>query len=206
MPKGFKFYRREKAKLLLLVKNSGFTIVEVLVSVSIIALVVGLTLPNLRRFNETQILTNESGRLVSTLRQAQSNSSGGQTCAIAPNVGSLPTSWRVYFYGVVNNYQYSVRAVCPNPGPGGTEEEKSNNQLSSNISIGLTSSGGCTVPTNLSQTSPYIEFIRDLTNQTSLNFNCSSGSGSTFNITLTNTLINQTKTIQVNKGGSLVVN
>lgn len=81
----------------------GFTLVEILVAITIIGLVSVLAIPNLRKFNEDQILTDTSNDLVRVLKQAQSSSMSGIQCA-----GVASTSWELS----VTSTGYSL--VCKN--------------------------------------------------------------------------------------------
>lgn len=72
-------------------KSSGFTLVEILVAISITAVIAAVAIPNLRKFNEDQQVRNASTQLVSDLRKLQSNASSGLKC---PS-GSSSTAWKV---------------------------------------------------------------------------------------------------------------
>ena len=71
--------------------SKGFTLIEILVAVSIIAIIAVIVIPNLRRYNEEQILRNAASQLAQHFRQAQSSSHSRIKC---PD-GTPSTSWGI---------------------------------------------------------------------------------------------------------------
>jgi len=72
-------------------KNSGFTLVELLVSIGLIAVVTAISIPNLRNLNKDQESNYAASQLVNTLKTAQSSASSRITC---PG-GQTSLSWQV---------------------------------------------------------------------------------------------------------------
>ena len=67
--------------------SKGFTLVEILVAITIIATISILAIPNLRKFGEDQKLSDTSGDLIRILKEAQSSSMSGITCSGVPSIG-----------------------------------------------------------------------------------------------------------------------
>ncbi len=61
------------------INRSGFTLVELIVSISIIAVLTTMAINNFRGSNEKNILANEAERVASVIRQMHINSLIGQT-------------------------------------------------------------------------------------------------------------------------------
>lgn len=85
-------------------KNRGFTLIETLVSVSIVALLAVLVLPNLRSFNNDQVVNSNLTNLLNALKQTQTNAQSGIAC---PNNLST-TSWVIS----LTNTSYTVYGNC----------------------------------------------------------------------------------------------
>jgi prepilin-type N-terminal cleavage/methylation domain-containing protein len=109
--------------------QSGFTLIEILITLAIFSLVAAVALPNLRNFNASQELDNGSSNLVQILKQARSSAVSGVRCH---NVASL--SWNVEF----TSDKYRVFAKCtatePQPSPTPTTEVKENPDNTPNFS------------------------------------------------------------------------
>lgn len=125
---------------------SGFTLVEILVSVAIIAMISILAIPNFKAFNESQSLNNATQDLVSTLRSAQANAQLGALC---PS-GRASSSWSVYFANSTSGYQLQASCVNPSPPPATTTEIRSTTQLPQSISLSSPDCGA--FPINISFT------------------------------------------------------
>lgn len=84
----------------------GFTLIEILVVVSLLSIAAVMVVPNLRKFNEDQELESSANSLKEALRIAQSSSISGIKCS------SLPSSnWRV---SLLQN-QFNISALCKDP-------------------------------------------------------------------------------------------
>lgn len=81
-------------------KYAGFTLVELLVSISIIGLISGLFFANYRSTARQNVLTGAVQQLSGTLRLVQSYASGARK-----NNGFVPRGgWGVYFSALSNSY------------------------------------------------------------------------------------------------------
>ncbi len=58
----------------------GFTLVEILVSIGIMALLTAVTIPNLREFSKNQELDNTASKVLNTLKTAQSSANSRIKC------------------------------------------------------------------------------------------------------------------------------
>lgn len=71
----------------------GFTLIEILISISILALIAAISLPNIRKFGEDELIKAAASNLTQFLRKAQANAQTGVKC---PN-GEISQSWVVDF-------------------------------------------------------------------------------------------------------------
>lgn len=91
-------------------KNSpGFTLIEILVAISIMAIVGTIALPGLRNFADRQQLNNATNQLYTALSLAKTNAQNKVICA---NSGQITSAWQINF---VSSNTLSLRALCPNP-------------------------------------------------------------------------------------------
>jgi prepilin-type N-terminal cleavage/methylation domain-containing protein len=115
---GFTFLSSKKAKSLLDNFNKGFTLIEILITIAILALVLGISIPNLRRFNQDQGLAEGVSNIVQVLRQAQSNTMSGIRCSN----GKPSSDWSIELMGT----SYSFKALCDPQGIPTTETKIDN--------------------------------------------------------------------------------
>lgn len=85
--------------------KTGFSLVEILVAVAIVSVIAVTAIPNLKKFNESIILGNETSKLVQTLRQTQSNAQSGINC---PD-GKQSQDWIANFS---QSTYYKVNIIC----------------------------------------------------------------------------------------------
>lgn len=104
----------------------GFTIIEILVAITILGLISAFTIPSYKRFNDEQELKNATLNLLQSIRQTQSSSQSRTTCS--NNVGSLDWEFR---FNSPNRYQ--VITTCE--GTPTTSQSAPNTFLPTNISI-----------------------------------------------------------------------
>lgn len=107
MPQQFKTFASRNTYYEIRNTCSGFTLIEILVAISITALAGVIALPGLRSFADRQQLNTAYNQLQSVLSLAKSNA---QTKTICSTNGSASTDWQVYF---TSTNQYSLRALCP---------------------------------------------------------------------------------------------
>jgi prepilin-type N-terminal cleavage/methylation domain-containing protein len=80
--------------------NQGFTLLEIIVAIFIIALLAGIFLANYHGGNQSNDLTFAAQKIVSDIRTAQNNSLGS-----VPYGGYLPVGgWGIHFDTTVNSY------------------------------------------------------------------------------------------------------
>ncbi len=90
-------------------KQKGFTLIEILVAVTIIAILGVIAIPNYHAFQKKQLVLNSAKGLAATLKLAQSNASTGTKCP-DPSY-TAPKDWDV----VYGTNSYYLRASCYNP-------------------------------------------------------------------------------------------
>ncbi len=92
-----------------LFRNSGFTIIEILIAVTIIVLITVVALPNLRNFNQGQDVDNARSALFDDLRLAKSKADAGIVCpGMVAQIGSALIEYSV----ILNQYSYSTMYYC----------------------------------------------------------------------------------------------
>lgn len=172
-------------------KAAGFTLIEILISISIISLVGIVFFPNLRRFNNDQQYQNEVLDLKNAIKNAQNMSTTGTRCSSTK--ASLSWSTIITPGTTIGT---SLRASCITTAlvssvenyPGITAANTT--LLSSSCAVGTTS----------------IELKFD---KNGFSYTCTPGgaSGTTFNLQLQNkNNTTQTTTISINKLGSISQN
>jgi prepilin-type N-terminal cleavage/methylation domain-containing protein len=88
----------------------GFTLVELLVSITIMGILLGLGIAEYMRFNHYQLLTQVANGVRSDLRLAQGKAVSGE---IPEGCGFLPLDgYEVEFYSSGASDYYIIRAVC----------------------------------------------------------------------------------------------
>ncbi len=175
--------------------NSGFTLVEILVAISILAVIGVISIPNLSRFNDNQTLQVVSSDLVRVLRQAQSSANSRIGC-----VGNfISREWDV----TLTTNTYSLYNSCYVPTNGSalppTLFYTSPSSIPSTISIvPETLSGTCGGATIhfMSEYQPY-----DQNRFRNVNFGC--GLPAENNLRITISYLGQRTYVCMNKGGSI---
>lgn len=136
------------------VRQRGFTLVELLVVLAIITIITTITLLSQTSFNRTTLLTSTAYTVALSIREAQSLGLSSRLNGTVQNAGyginfqnTLPTSYRIY---VDVDGSTPVPSWCPK-GAVGTPEEKPGNCLykrsetmtTYNLNKGFTISDAC---------------------------------------------------------------
>lgn len=85
----------------------GFTLIEILIAVAIISLVGTFSLPNLKKYNNRQLVKNAASELRSTLQNASSKVNSNIKC----NDTKASIAWKVVFKNTTP-LQYDLIANC----------------------------------------------------------------------------------------------
>lgn len=85
----------------------GFTLLELLVVISIMAILTIIAVPSFNEYSRNQKLNDAASQLQSILRQTQNNAQTGTVCKIGSNIYTA-SSWKITF----NANNYSVSPVC----------------------------------------------------------------------------------------------
>lgn len=85
-------------------QSKGFTLIEVLVTIGLIAIVAGISVPNFRKFSQTQEIDAATQKLVDMLRSAQASAASHIKC---PN-GESSNNWSI----VLSPTSYKTYANC----------------------------------------------------------------------------------------------
>jgi prepilin-type N-terminal cleavage/methylation domain-containing protein len=91
-------------------KGNGFSLIEILVAVAIIAIITAVSIPNLRQTNKDRELYDTAAQLVNTLRTAQSSAASNIKC---PS-GATSTKWQVDLV-LAGTDRYDLVANCQTP-------------------------------------------------------------------------------------------
>lgn len=89
-------------------KTIGFTLIEILVTSAIIALLAGVGLAAYLDFNDRQILDTTANELKNNLRQARGWAMAGR------KMGNCTGDLIGYQVSFLSGFQYQVKALCPN--------------------------------------------------------------------------------------------
>lgn len=89
-------------------KSLGFSLVELMLALGLVALVTAVAIPNLRDYNSSQEIGIAAERFMLTIRNTQSSASTGVQCP----TGELATSWQINLNLAATPDTYSVVANC----------------------------------------------------------------------------------------------
>lgn len=88
--------------------RDGFTLIEVLVSIGLIAIVTAVAIPNFRNFSSTQEIDTAASQLTNVFKTAQSSARSGIKC---PS-GQTATSWEVDLNISGSSDTYTLKSNC----------------------------------------------------------------------------------------------
>jgi len=172
-------------------KKSGFTLIELIVSVSIITIITGIFLANYSSANRRTDLTMTAQKLVSDIRLAQNYSLGLARYGSASSTNVPLGGWGIHFDIQNNNKQYTVFA--DNDGDKLYEDTEADTSLGAQIT---------TLPTNV-----IIDSLKTVGTKVDITFlppdpiTTITGSATTYkqvDIVLKDTKTNAIKTVRVN--------
>lgn len=96
-------------------RSSGYTLVELLIVITVLIFLVGVVLPNIKDFNLRQSLVNASEDLKTKIKNAQNNAISGYKCGVA--LGSRAIQWSL----IINDSSgYTLQPNCQETGAGAT--------------------------------------------------------------------------------------
>lgn len=87
----------------------GFTLVEIITAMLIIAVIFAAAFPNLRRFNQGQELDSSVSDLIQALKLTQSNAMSNISCGVNPTDG-----WKIK----ISSTSYQIESECKNVNDG----------------------------------------------------------------------------------------
>jgi len=93
--------------------ESGFTLLEILISAAILSVIVGGGISAYSRFAKRQVVVNAGSEFVVAVRDVQKRAQSGLKPAVCETAGLTLVGWRVNRNGA---NQYTIRAVCENSG------------------------------------------------------------------------------------------
>lgn len=157
----------------------GFTLIEILVAIGIMGLVAVVAIPNLRNFNEDQLLRNASLQVMQSIRQTQTNAQANIVC---PQTKKASKNWS---FLVASSTSYRLQVEClTSTGLDDTSEIIDPVSISPlNITTNC-SSGGVANKITYSRYSVLID-------------------GQSCTVTINNPQTSQNKVITINKGGAI---
>ncbi len=170
-------------------KSTGYTLIEILITITILSLVGIISIPNLRNYSKNQDLKNSASSLKDALSNAQSASISGIKCSTKPSVQWSIKLNPTTILGTQQGYQVRLFCLDPLVDTVSTPEPKAIFVFPSSI----------TMSTTCSPTTRNIDII--FTGRTP-SFDCNDGNKpTTFSITLTNASINKSVSININSQG-----
>jgi prepilin-type N-terminal cleavage/methylation domain-containing protein len=98
-------------------KSGGFTLVELLIALSILAILTALALPSYREFARRNMVVNEANRLVASLQLARTRALtgdyGGGVCTSSGASAACPTGVPAKYHKGYSTYFVKLRGNAP---------------------------------------------------------------------------------------------
>lgn len=90
--------------------KTGFTLIEIMIVVSIIGMVSAVAIPSFRKFNDEQVLKNATAQMTQTLRKVQNNAQSRVKC----RDGNPSSGWEVVLGDLSGKSFYQIVQFCQN--------------------------------------------------------------------------------------------
>ncbi len=107
--KGFTIMSSRRTRALI-GNHSGFTIIELLIVISIITLVGSFMVPRFLQFKDSQDLLDNAGKLQSAIKLTQNNAQSSFSCGDAFNPTQKTIDWRI----TITRSNYTISPNCSN--------------------------------------------------------------------------------------------
>lgn len=98
-------------------KSRGFTLIEIMITISIFALTLGFGIPRYLEFNTSQTLRSAGETFKNNLRDIQGKALAGDKPADGYCINNPLYTWRVNFLDFTDRTSYHYQAWCGGPQP-----------------------------------------------------------------------------------------
>lgn len=172
--------------------DSGFALMEIIVTLIVFGLITIVAIPNLKTFGEGQEAKNEVIELVSAIRQAQTNAQNGVKC----NDTASADFWQVVFDSAT---RYTLEVYCEDGSKGSFSKQSTFLKSTTQETICGAGKYGSDIHIRFSSiTAGSSRVIFPMTDQCPL--------VSPFNITLKSLNTNDIYTVTIEQGGAITTN
>jgi prepilin-type N-terminal cleavage/methylation domain-containing protein len=98
-------------------KNTGFTLIEILATITIIGILFTIGIVSYTNFNRKQVVTQAAKNIVNALRQVQSNATSGVKDTAVCGVGASSKTLDAWYFALLTTKSYRTYGTCTLPGP-----------------------------------------------------------------------------------------